>query len=161
MLIQGEKAIHIGKILSYFELPETNGDKITTWDFHGRRNLLIIYISDPDRDQSRDLLKQSDLVYDKIQEEETELITIVQAPLAQAKTLKQDTGLHGYFLVDENGTVFQRFGLTKKGGEQSPIIIITDRFGEVYFENLSNRREIPTTKEILDWLKFIESQCPE
>lgn len=161
MVYQAEKTIRAGKMLPYFELSETGGRKIKTWDFRGRRNLLIVYISDPNREQGWNLVKPLNLIYPQIQKEETEFLVIVRSALDQAKTLKQALGLHCPVLADEDGKVGQIFSLGKKGQEEPPIIIITDRYGEIFFENASQPRTTPTVNEILEWLRFVESQCPE
>jgi hypothetical protein len=43
-----------------------------------------------------------------------------------------------------------------------PSIFITDRFGELYHQQITDEaNRLPTGKETLDWLLFMDVQCPE
>ncbi len=44
----------------------------------------------------------------------------------------------------------------------NPALYIADRYGEIYFAAHPRAAEPwPSTAEILDWLRFINAQCPE
>ncbi len=160
MLKQREKTVKPGGILPLLALPEVDGGQIKTWDFRGRRNLLIIYLHDTDCKECQDFLKQLTLINKEFLEEETELLIIIPAPLSRAITLKDTLGLPGHILADETGEVTQRLGLRMEDSRQ-PVIIITDRYGEIYYETNSGNHELLSVDEILSWLRFIENQCPE
>jgi hypothetical protein len=39
---------------------------------------------------------------------------------------------------------------------------VSDRYGEIFFAAHSGRGEsLPSAAELLDWVRFINSQCPE
>ena len=43
-----------------------------------------------------------------------------------------------------------------------PAVVIADRWGEIYFVGNGSRfTELPKIDEILEWLRFIEHECPE
>lgn len=161
MLNQRNRLIRPGKLLPFFALPETGGGQIRNWDFHGRRNLVIVFVPDPDCEKCRDWLKQLTLVHDEIQEEEAEILVIAAGSREKAGSLKHELRLRGRVLADEAGEVLQRFGLGQGELGQFGFVIITDRYGEIYYETSSERLELPSVEEILSWLRFIESQCPE
>jgi hypothetical protein len=63
--------------------------------------------------------------------------------------------------VDEDG-VHRRLGATDSEGEISPALYITDRYGEVFAAYRSTAGQgMPRAGELLNWLAFINSQCPE
>lgn len=43
----------------------------------------------------------------------------------------------------------------------SAAIFITDRYAEVFFVARVPRDPLPSSREVLKWLEFINSQCPE
>lgn len=156
MPINSESTIRAGDVLPSLTLPETSGGLIKTWDFHGRLNLVMVFLPDPDFQAGRDLFKQLSRIYDEVQAEEAEVLPVIRASLSQAETIKRDLGWRTPVLVDETGDVFRRFGL----GEQS-MVVIADRYGEICYPDGVPNQGIPSADEILSWLRFIESQCPE
>jgi hypothetical protein len=43
-----------------------------------------------------------------------------------------------------------------------PAVVIADRWGEIYFVGNGPRfTDLPTIDEILEWLRFVEHECPE
>jgi hypothetical protein len=45
---------------------------------------------------------------------------------------------------------------------RQPAVLIADRWGEIYFiGNGAQIADLPTIDGILEWLRFIEHQCPE
>ncbi len=46
-------------------------------------------------------------------------------------------------------------------GEMLPAILVADRHGEIYAQYHTQAHRLPKVDEILQWLAFINSQCPE
>jgi hypothetical protein len=47
-------------------------------------------------------------------------------------------------------------------GVPTPGLLIADRWGEIYFVGTAPRAcELPGPLEILEWLRYIEYECPE
>jgi peroxiredoxin len=60
------------------------------------------------------------------------------------------------FLSDPAGGVIAQQGLA------SPSLIIADRWGEIWAAWLGGTtHQLPSEQDILQWLSFIEAQCPE
>ena len=56
----------------------------------------------------------------------------------------------------------REFGAADEAGRPAPAVYITDRYGEVFGSYRSaGGQALPKLEEILDWLAFINSQCPE
>jgi len=47
-------------------------------------------------------------------------------------------------------------------GIPSPGVAVADRWGEIYFIHAADRADaLPTADDVLDWLRFVQMQCPE
>jgi peroxiredoxin len=44
----------------------------------------------------------------------------------------------------------------------SPAVLVADRWGEViYMSAKSDLRDLPQVEEVLEWLRYVQSRCPE
>jgi len=51
---------------------------------------------------------------------------------------------------------------TQIEGMPSPGVVVADRWGEVYYVQAADRAsELPAPDELLEWLRFVQIQCPE
>jgi hypothetical protein len=65
-------------------------------------------------------------------------------------------------LVDEDGRIHRPAGAADKEDHPATAIYITDRFGEVFaVYRAAEGQAIPSVREIVEWLSFINSHCPE
>lgn len=65
-------------------------------------------------------------------------------------------------LIDGAGPLHREFGAVDAQGQASAAVYITDRFGEVFGTyRKRDGQNSPTTKDILEWLEFVNSPCPE
>lgn len=156
MHVQSESPLQAGKELPSLTLPEAGGGLVRTWDFHGRENLILVLASDPTSASARHFLEKLALSYEEIRTEETEVLPIVRASLTEADDIKRMLGWKGRIMVDETGEVFSRYGVAEQVA-----VIIADRYGEIYYRTDASIKEIPSIEEVLSWLRFIQSQCPE
>lgn len=46
-------------------------------------------------------------------------------------------------------------------GAPRPGVVIADRWGEIYFVAGGGVEELPSTAAIVDWLRYVQVQCPE
>ena len=47
-------------------------------------------------------------------------------------------------------------------GIQSPAVVIADRWGEIYYVTHTARAaDLPSPDDILEWLEYVQNQCPE
>jgi hypothetical protein len=51
----------------------------------------------------------------------------------------------------DDGACRERYGIAGRA------VFISDRYGEIYFTT----EQLPPISDIMDWLRFINSQCPE
>ena len=65
-------------------------------------------------------------------------------------------------LVDDGAHIHRNVGATDAEGSAAPAVFVTDRFREIYAGYLPGPGSaLLGAKEILDWLVFINIQCPE
>jgi hypothetical protein len=62
-------------------------------------------------------------------------------------------------LVDEGARIHRLVGAGEAAGKPTPAVLVTDRFREVYAAWRGSA--LPGAQAILDWLVFINIQCPE
>lgn len=145
-----------GDVLPSFTLPEASGEPLDTWAFYGRRNLVIVFVSDIGAGEVRKFFDELDPASYEIRAQETEILTIVRKPLPETAEAGRTLGWPGRILADERGEVFRRHNPAEPLG-----VLVADRFGEIYWEAGGPRQPVPPVDEILSWLRFIQSQCPE
>jgi peroxiredoxin len=148
-----------GHLLRDFCLETTSGKKICISDYRGRSNLVLIFMDN----QRETLMLASDLakMYSEIREQEAEVLAV--RPGDQLAQTGEPWDLLVYpVLVDHDGRAYAEVGAVDAHGRACSAVYIMDRFAEVF--SAYRRRDgqsLPTTSEVLSWLEFVNSQCPE
>jgi len=63
---------------------------------------------------------------------------------------------------DDNGRVHRQLGALGSQGDDAAAVYVTDRFAEVFGAyRTSEGQPLPGIADILNWLEFINAQCPE
>ena len=149
-----------GLRLNDFQLPTTSGKKVSLSDYRGRTNLVLIAAGDdPGTDAFlTSLAKQNS----RIQDLHAAVLLVVRKPREAAAWKARQLHLPYLTLVDGDGRVHRELGATAANGKSHLAIYITDRFGEVFGAyRLREVNLLPSVNDIVDWLEFINSQCPE
>jgi peroxiredoxin len=85
----------------------------------------------------------------------------VQLTREQAAETKQRLKLPYPVLADEDGRIHSEVGAVNPRGSAAAVYV-TDRFGEVFgLYRTRDGQALPKVAEILSWLEFVNSQCPE
>lgn len=149
-----------GYLLRDFALTSAMGRSIRLSDYRGRSNLVLIFAGGGSGSTS--LLSDVASQYTQIRNEEAEVLAVVWRTQELAKSTRQQMHLAYPVLADEDGRVHREFGAIDAQGQASAAVYITDRFGEVFGSyRKRDGQNSPTTEEILSWLEFVNSQCPE
>ena len=147
-----------GYRLRDFTLKSADGTDIRLSDYRGRSNLVLVFAGSAGT--AFNLLAEIGQHDSQLQEEEAQVLAIVQDATDAVVHLARKLALSFPLLVDEDGCVHREFGAAH--AEATPAIYITDRYGEVFGSYpTAVSQALPTLEEILDWLSFINSQCPE
>ena len=149
-----------GYRLRDFQLFAVDGRQIRPSDFRAHANLVLVFAGAAATQMN--LLEEIAHRKDELKTEEAQVIAIVLTTAAVAAELADTLKLRIPLLVDEDGSVHREFGAATDDGAPAPAIYITDRYGEVFgsFRTAIGQR-LPTFHEILSWLSFVNSQCPE
>lgn len=149
-----------GYRLHDFELPSTLNNTIRLSDYRGRLNLVLMFADDGSR--TTKLLLELARQYEHIKSEDAEVLVVVHLSLERANELKNQLELPYPVLADEDGHVHQGVRASNSEGRGVPTVYVTDQFGEVFGVYRTCENEpLPETSEILKWLEFVNSQCPE
>jgi peroxiredoxin len=148
-----------GHLFRDFCLETTSGKKICLSDYRGRSNLVLIFMDN----RRETLMLTSDLAnrYPEIREQEAEVLVVTPADQL-AQTGDQWDLLAYPVLVDHDARMHTEVGAIDTHGGTCFAVYIMDRFAEVFSAyRRCDGQSLPTTAEVLSWLEFINSQCPE
>jgi len=149
-----------GRQLRDFELTSALGAQIQLSDYRGRSNLVLIFADD--QQSTMTLLSDMASQYAQIKNEEAEVLAVVQLALERAAETKQRLKLPYPVLADKDGRIHREVGAVSPQGNVAAAVYVTDRFGEVFgLYRTRDGQALPNVAEILSWLEFVNSQCPE
>lgn len=149
-----------GHLIHDFELISAIGRVIHASDYRGRANLVLL-LSD-DRPEAAKLISDLASRYAEIKNEEAEVLALFHDLPEKVAETKQRLNLPFPVLADEDGQIHRKLGATDAQGHDSAAVYVTDRFGEVFgvYRTLEGHN-IPGVNDILNWLEFVNAQCPE
>jgi len=148
-----------GHLFRDFALKSTRGHDVQLSDYRGRVSLIVIFTDEKSGTATwlLDLASQ----YEQLKKQQAEIL-VVDWPIQRGPTPVERMQLPFPVLVDEKGELHSEMGATDNLGNASAAVYILDRFLEVFASYRSrNQQVLPTGEEILSWLDFINSQCPE
>jgi peroxiredoxin len=144
-----------------FTLPSSEGTATRVSDFRGRRNLVLAFADEPEREGWLELASALARREADLRREEAEVLIVLRASVAAAASVKARENLPFRLLADADGRIHALFGVGA-GAMAPPVVYLTDRFGEVFsVQPAAQALPLPAAREILDWLAFVNSQCPE
>jgi peroxiredoxin len=151
-----------GQLIRDFTLASTGGQKISLSDYRGRSNLVLVFAGGGDGGPDLKILAEIAADYAPIHEEQAQVLAVMQCARATAARIKKEANLPFPLLVDEDGRIHRPAGAADKYGHPATAIYITDRFLEVFaVYRAAQGQTMPCAREIVEWLSFINSQCPE
>lgn len=151
-----------GLRLRDFGLTAASGQHVQLSDYGGRRNLVLVFGGDSENGSWLGLLSDVAHRYSEFVEEQAEVLAVLAGTQAHAELILKQQQLPFLLLVDPGGEVHRSVGAVEKGSRPATAVYVTDRYGEVFaaFRGL-DKQAMPKAGEILEWLEFINMQCPE
>lgn len=147
-----------GDLLPDIALPLLDGRLIRLADYRGRSNLVIVLVGHGEDRNVLRLLDEMAAKHSEFAAEESAVLAIVSKDGA----LKAESRWPFMVLADDEGRAHRLFDAVDTHGRLSPAVFVADRYGEIYATYRSEEGHgLPSTEEILRWLFFINSQCPE
>ncbi|HEX2986783.1 MAG TPA: redoxin domain-containing protein [Chloroflexota bacterium] len=150
------------ELIPSFTLPSAGGSMIGPRMYHHRRSLVLFFFHDGRCQVCERLLTDFAGRYDEIRSENGEVLAVTTASAGDARAMANRLNLPFPLLYDTSGKVVERFTQVEQdSGRVVPSVVITDRFGAVYTTLLVHETKPPSADAVLEWLNFIELQCPE
>lgn len=147
-----------GHLLRDFVLTSSEGEPTQISNYRGRGNLVVVLAGELEGGHLAEMARR----HAEFLEEEAKVVAIFQCPWKQAKLIKHRQELPFLVLADEDGRVYRSLGALTPEGKLAPAVYVTDRFGEVFAAcRTADGQRVPITDEVLEWLRFINRQCPE
>jgi peroxiredoxin len=148
-----------GEMFPEFVLPTIDGAPVDLERYRARSNLVIMLAGDERGPATTSLL--IDLVALKA-ELAAEVAQVVLVLATRADATRRSEPWPFPVLVDAGALIHHRIGATDALGRPVPALFITDRFREIYAAWMPAEHAVmPSATEVMEWLEFINIQCPE
>ena len=149
-----------GEIFPGFTLPASDGSSVVLESYRGRTNLVVVFAADK-MDESPVAMLLEELVARR-EEFTLEAAQVLVAVTSQPAAVAQRGRWTFPVLVDDGAHIHRNVGASDAAGRPAPAVFVTDRFREIFAAYLPGHGSaLPGAKEILEWLVFINIQCPE
>jgi len=140
-----------GEIFPGFTLPAIDGSSVFLESYRGRSNLVFVFAGDKMEELAA---RREEFTLEAAQV----LVAVTSRPAAVAQRGRWTFPV----LVDDGAHIHRNLGASDAVGRPAPAVFVTDRFREIFAAYLPGHGSaLPGAKEILDWLVFINIQCPE
>ncbi len=149
-----------GHLLRDFNLETTSGKTISLSDYRGRAGLVLVF---PGNEEGSSKLLSDLASHDaEIKQQEAEVLVIRWPGHDCVQESEEQAHIPYSVLFDRDGRLHHRFGAIDAQGRTCSAVYVTDRFAEVFaVYRKRDGQKLPTFTEILSWLEFVNSQCPE
>jgi thioredoxin-dependent peroxiredoxin len=149
-------ALRDGKMVPLFSLPSAAGGSYGPGALRSKYNMVLAFVcSGPDAESYLRGLAET---YPEFLGEQARVIAVLEGDLPMAKALAARLSLPFPLLADSGGEVTRRMlGEGNRAG-----LCVADRFGEVVFVQAApDTSALPSHRAALEWLEYIQVQCPE
>jgi len=141
-----------GRCLPDVEYVTIGGVQKRLSDFKGQKNLVVI-LAGGDGDRLPAAMAAADA---DVRRHDGHVIAVLPAAFPEAVYWPFDV------VVDSGGALHRKLASDDGRGEPGLAVYITDRWGEVIFVcRTSEGDPAPEAAGLLDWLRFVDQQCPE
>ncbi len=152
----GAPALRLGRSVPLFSLPAVQGGRSGPGALRSRYNMVLGFLDAGVAGES--YLRSLTDVYSDIVASQARALVAVPLPLQEARMLHSKLSLPFPLLADEDGSVTRRM----LGEGSNAALCVADRFGEVYYlQTGRDVPELPAVHTALEWLEYIQVQCPE
>jgi len=146
-----------GVLVPGFELPRSDGGTLRLRSYRGRRSLLVHFAHAAGCTRCREFLAGALERYAAYADEGAEVLAVVPDTAASVAGLRAELALPFPVLVDAEGAVCRRYGLTT-GAEAA--VAVTDRYGEPRrWQPAGLAHELPDHDDLLADLRYLALTC--
>jgi peroxiredoxin len=149
------------KPLPYFNLLDSKGQEISSWDFRQHCPLVIAVVHGCDCKDCSNWLKATRTLDEHAQQIKGKLLIILPAPVERLASLQKHLGNATRLLADPDEKYRQKLAAAHLAGT-NPVVLVVDRYGDIaeVFE-VDAAHAFPDPTQVLEALEFVEHQCPE
>ena len=145
-----------GHHLHSFTLPDSAGRPVQLWQYLQRNNIVLFFHHGVDCPTCGAMLRELAAHRDAYHQEETVVLAIGPDQQVENQQLAAHLGHPFPLLSDPAGRIIAQQGF------DTPSLIIADRWGEIWAVWVGGTdHRLPSGQDLLQWLHFIEAQCPE
>ena len=146
-----------------FRLPSGRGGSAALDDYRGQRNLVLFFTHDGECSPCQALLRDLAARHTEYQSEDAQVVAIVPEARSNVAEMQSSLDLPFPLLADPDNQVRRGYlELIPDRSETIDVVFVMDRYGAPYAAVLGPEPGDPAVhEEILEWLGFIEIQCPE
>lgn len=158
-----------GRMIPEVTLPAADGSEVSLESYHSRWNLVLVLEGDAaGAERVHRLVSSLARHPDELDEETARVLLVTTSPPAAAEGTGGAAGSSGTrrlpfpTLIDRGAKLHRRFGAVDASGTPVPAVVIADRFGEIFTTyRVPPGAKPPTRRDVVQWLVFINIQCPE
>jgi peroxiredoxin len=151
-----------GHLMRDFTLPSMEGGPVSPYDYRGHSNLVLIFAGDVGQTGEQAYLSDLAQHSAEIRDQNAQLLLVLACSRKQAKRIQGQEKLPFLVITDEDMQVHKMVGAIGVQGTARTAIYVTDRFLEVFAAwRTAEGSTLPDASEVLSWLEYINSQCPE
>jgi peroxiredoxin len=151
-----------GDMMPDLDLTGPGGRPVRISDYRQRKNLVLLFMDGAGLGARR-LLRGLAFRHEELVREDTEVMAVSLGPEGIPELPEPFAGGPPFrVLADDEGGAHRAVGASPRDGEEGTSLFILDRYGQIFAAyGPGGRAPIPPLGEILDWVRFIESECPE
>ena len=151
-----------GHLLPDFTLPSTDSKQISPYDYRGHSNLIAIFAGDLSQAADQTILSELAGHYLEIREQNAQVLLILACSREQARSIHRREKFPFAVAADEDIRAHRLAGALDVQDMPATALYVTDRFLEVFAAWRTVLGDgLPNASEVVSWLEYIESQCPE
>jgi peroxiredoxin len=149
-------ALRPGGRTPLFNLPQTSGGRSGPAATRSKYNLVLAFVGTGPSAET--YLRELAAIHPEILERDARAMAVVPLNLPDGQALAARLSLPFALLADEDGTTATRL----LGEGNAAALCVADRFGAIYsLEVAPDTSTLPPVRTALDWLDFVQIQCPE
>ena len=147
--------LKVGGQVPLFVLPSVGGGKTGPGALKSKYNMVLLFLEGGSK--GNDYLQTLVDLYPRILAEHARAMIVFPRPLQEAEAIVRERQLPFPLLADNDSQTTRRML-----GEANNALCVADRYGQIYFlETAACVEQLPRVEVALDWLEFIQIQCPE
>jgi peroxiredoxin len=149
-----------GELFPAFTLPGLDRSSLALEDLRARANLVLVFVADESSGGTVTGLLEELMTRRQELDGEVARVVVIAASRARASHLGGDDAFP--VVLDEGARVHRQVGATDGADHPAPAVFVTDRFREIFAAYIPGQGSaLPGAQEIIEWLVFINIQCPE